>query len=382
MFDMVITSVREFVDREVIPREDEIEETDSIPDFLRDEAVKMGLFGYALPEAYGGLGFDMVEEVRLCFELGRTAPAFRSQFGTNNGIAGQTIANYGTEEQKADYLPKLASGEAVGCFALSEAEAGSDPSGMRTRARRDGDEYVINGSKRFITNAELSTVYVLFARTDPDAKGTKGISAFLVDSGLDGITLGPHDKKMGQQGAWTSEIFFDDVRVPAAALIGGEEETGFRAAMKSLAKGRLTIAACCVGLAERIIEEATAYALENRQGGTRIGDYQLVQALLAESETEARAGRAMALETARAYEDGSDQRQGPACAKLFCSQMVNRVADRGVQVLGGMGYMRTVPIERFYRDARLYRIYEGTDEIQKLVIARQMLAAQGAKVAA
>ena len=379
-FEAIVSAVREFVAREVIPREDEIEETDAVPEFLREEAAKMGLFGYALPEAYGGLGFSMEEEVRLCFEVGRTAPAFRSLFGTNNGIAGQTIANYGSEEQKQRYLPALASGEAVGCFALTEAEAGSDPSGLRTRAKRDGDEYVINGSKRFITNAELSTVFVVFARTDPEAVGTKGISAFLVDAGTPGLSLGPHDKKMGQQGAWTSEVFFDDVRVPASALIGGEEELGFRAAMKSLAKGRLTIAALCVGMAERIVAEATSYALDNRQGGTPIGEFQLVQALLADSETEARAGRALILETARAYDAGTDTRQGPAVAKLFASQMVNRVADRGVQVLGGMGYMRGVAVERFYRDARLYRIYEGTDEIQKLVIARQMLAAAKAKV--
>jgi acyl-CoA dehydrogenase len=379
-FAAIAEAVRAFIDKEVIPREEEIEETDSIPEFLREEAAKMGLFGYALPEEFGGLGFSMEEEVLLAFELGRTSPAFRSMFGTNNGIAGQTITHYGTDEQKAQYLPALASGEAVGCFALTEAEAGSDPSGMRTRAKRDGDDYVINGTKRFITNAELSTVFVVFARTDPDAQGTKGISAFLVDAGTPGLTIGPHDKKMGQQGAWTSELFFDDVRVPASALVGGEEETGFRAAMKSLAKGRLTIGALCVGMAERIVEEMTAYAIDNRQGGTPIGDFQLVQALLAESETEARAGRAMALEAARAYDAGTDMRQGPACAKLFCSQMVNKVADRGVQVLGGMGYMRTVPIERFYRDARLYRIYEGTDEIQKLVIARKMLADQRAKV--
>jgi acyl-CoA dehydrogenase len=381
-FEAIAEAVRDFVNKEVIPREDEIEETDSIPDFLREEAAKMGLFGFALPEAHGGLGFTVAEEVLLAFELGRTSPAFRSLFGTNNGIAGQTIVHYGTDEQKERYLPQLASGEAIGCFALTEAEAGSDPSGMRTRAKRDGDDYVITGTKRFITNAELSTVFVVFARTDPDAVGTKGISAFLIDAGTPGLTIGPHDKKMGQQGAWTSEIYLDDVRVPASALIGGEEESGFRAAMKSLAKGRLTIGATCVGMAERIIEEMTAYAIDNRQGGTPIGDFQLVQALLAESETEARAGRAMALEAARAYDAGTDTRQGPACTKLFCSQMVNKVADRGVQVLGGMGYMRTVPIERFYRDARLYRIYEGTDEIQKLVIARQMLATQRAKVPA
>lgn len=373
-FQAIVASVRDFISKEVIPREEEIEETDSIPDFLRQEAAKMGLFGYALPEQYGGLGFTMTEEVLLAFELGRTAPAFRSMFGTNNGIAGQAIANYGTEEQKRTHLPALASGEAVACFALTEAEAGSDPSGLRTKAVGDGDEYVINGSKRFITNAELSTLFVVFARTDPQAQGTRGISAFLVDAGTPGLSIGPHDKKMGQQGAWTSEVFFDDMRVPASCLIGGAEETGFRAAMKSLAKGRLTIGALCVGMAERIVQEAVAYAASNRQGGRPIGDYQLVQALLAESETEARAGRALALQVAASYDAGTDMRQGPACAKLFCSEMVGRVADRGVQVLGGMGYMRTVPIERFYRDARLYRIYEGTSEIQKLVIARQMLA--------
>ena len=373
-FDLIIQTVREFIAREVIPREDEIEDSDAIPQVLRDGAAELGLFGYALPEDFGGLGFTMVEEVRLAFELGRTAPAFRSMFGTNNGIAGQTIKNYGTDAQKEQWLPRLASGEAVACFALTEAEAGSDPSGLRTRAVRDGDEYVINGTKRYITNAELSALLIVFARTDPDAKGTRGISAFLVEAGTPGLAIGPHDAKMGQRGAWTSEVFFDDMRVPAHALIGGEEEVGFRAAMQSLAKGRLTIGALCVGMAERIIEEMTFHAANSRQGGRPIGDFQLVQALLAESETEARAGRALALASAEAFDAGTDTRQGPAVTKLYCSEMVGRVADRGVQVLGGLGYMRSVPIERFYRDARLYRIYEGTSEIQKLVIARQMLS--------
>src|SRR3954469_2782944 len=377
-FDAILKTVREFISKEVIPREDEIEEKDAVPQVLRDAAREMGLFGYALPEEYGGLGFTAVQEVRLAFELGRTTPAFRWMFGTNNGMAGQTIANHGTEEQKQRYLPALASGEAVACFALTEAEAGSDRRGLRPRAVRDGDEYVINGTKRFITNAELSTLFIVFARTNPDAKGTKGISAFLVEAGTPGLSLGPHDAKMGQRGAWTSEVFFDDVRVGADALIGGEEETGFRAAMRSLAKGRLTIGALCVGLAERIIAESVAYARENRQGGTPIGDFQLVQAMLAESETEARAGRALALSAAEAYDAGTDTRKGPACTKLFCSEMLGRVADRGVQIFGGMGYMRSVPIERFYRDARLYRIYEGTSEIQRLVIGRSMLAEHGA----
>jgi acyl-CoA dehydrogenase len=372
-FDLIIQTVREFIAREVIPREDEIEETDAIPERVREGAIELGLFGYALPEQYGGLGFSMTEEVRLAFELGRTAPAFRSMFGTNNGIAGQTIAGHGTEAQKERWLPALAAG-AVACFALTEAEAGSDPSGLRTRARRDGEEYVINGVKRYITNAELSDLFVVFARTDPEAKGTRGISAFLVEKGAPGLSLGPHDAKMGQRGAWTSEVYMDDVRVPAESLIGGAEETGFRAAMQSLARGRLTIGAHCVGMAERIIDEATFHAANSRQGGHPIGDFQLVQALLAESQTEARAGRALALSSAEAFDAGTDTREGPATTKLFCSEMVGRVADRGVQILGGLGYMRTVPIERFYRDARLYRIYEGTSEIQKLIIARQMLA--------
>jgi acyl-CoA dehydrogenase len=372
-FDLIIKTVREYIAREVVPREDEIEESDAIPEVIRTGARDLGLFGYALPEEYGGLGFTMTEEVRLAFELGRTAPAFRSMFGTNNGIAGQTINNYGTQAQKEKWLPALASG-AVACFALTEAEAGSDPSGLRTRARRDGDEYVINGSKRYITNAALSDLFVVFARTDPDAKGTKGISAFLVEKDTPGLSLGPHDAKMGQRGAWTSEVYFDDMRVSAESLIGGEEEVGFRAAMQSLAKGRLTIGAHCVGLAERIVQDMTEHAAHSTQGGRPIGEFQLVQALLAESQTEARAGRALALSSAEAFDAGTDTREGPAVTKLFCSEMLGRVADRGVQVLGGLGYMRSVPIERFYRDARLYRIYEGTSEIQKLIIARQMLA--------
>jgi acyl-CoA dehydrogenase len=378
-FQDIIRSVREFIDREVITREEEIEETDAVPEFLRQSAAEMGLFGYALPEEYGGLGFSMVEEAQLAFELGRTTPAFRSMFGTNNGIAGQTIANHGTDEQKRRYLPALAGG-AVACFALTEAEAGSDPSGLRTRAVRDGDHYVINGTKRFITNAELSDLFVVFARTNPEVKATRGISAFLVDAGTPGLSTGPHDAKMGQRGAWTSEVYFDDMRVPVDALIGGEEEVGFRAAMQSLAKGRVTIGSLCVGMAERIIDECVVYARENRQGGKPIGEFQLVQAMLAESQAEARAGRALALASAAAYDAGTDVRQGPACTKLFCSEMLGRVADRGVQIFGGMGYMRTVAVERLYRDARLYRIYEGTSEIQKLVIARDMLAPARTKV--
>jgi acyl-CoA dehydrogenase len=369
-FADVLTAVRTFVRDQVVPREEEIEETDAIPEELRRLSREMGLFGYALPEEYGGLGLSLGEEVRLVFELGYASPAFRSMFGTSNGIAGQVLVNAGTPEQRDRWLPALASGEIVGAFALTEAEAGSDPSTLTTTAVRDGDEYVIDGAKRFITNAPEADVLMVFARTG--GPGARGISTFLVEKGAAGLEIGPSDAKMGQRGAHTAEVFFDGVRVPATAMVG-EEGTGFRTAMASLAHGRLSIAAVCVGLAQRILDETVAYARERSQGGSRIGDYQLVQGLIADSQTELYAGRSMVLEAARAYDAGEDTKLGPSCAKYFCSEMVGRVADRAVQVFGGMGYMRGVAVERFYRDVRLFRIYEGTSQIQQLVIARRLL---------
>jgi acyl-CoA dehydrogenase len=371
-FADVLSAVRAFVREQVIPREDEIERTDEIPADLRETARRMGLFGYALPEAFGGLGLRLNEEVRLVFELGYASPAFRSMFGTGNGIAGQVLVHAGTAEQRQAWLPRLASGEAVAAFALTEAEAGSDPSNLMTSATRDGDQnYVINGSKRFITNAPEADVFMVFARTG--GAGGHGISTFLVERGTAGLEVGPSDDKMGQRGAHTAEVFFDAVRIPRANLIGAEG-TGFRTAMASLARGRVSIAAVCVGLAQRILDETVAYAGSRTQGGHKIGEYQLVQGLIADSQTELYAGRAMVLEAARAYDAGEDTKLGPSCAKYFCSEMLGRVADRAVQVFGGMGYMRGVPVERFYRDARLFRIYEGTSQIQQLVIARRLLA--------
>ncbi|GAA1590277.1 acyl-CoA dehydrogenase family protein [Actinomadura kijaniata] len=369
-FADVLSAVRAFVRERVVPREEEIEETDAIPADLRAAAREMGLFGYALPEEYGGLGLTVGEEVRLVFELGYASPAFRSMFGTSNGIAGQVLVHAGTAEQKAEWLPRLASGEVVGAFALTEAEAGSDPSTLTTAARRDGDHYVIDGAKRFITNAPEADVFMVFARTG--GPGGRGVSTFLVSAGAAGLKIGPPDAKMGQRGAHTAEVFLDGVRVPATAMVG-PEGTGFRTAMSSLSHGRLSIAAVCVGLAQRILDETVAYARERDQGGHRIGDHQLVQGLVADSQTEIYAGRAMVLEAARAYDAGEDTKLGPSCAKYFCSEMLGRVADRGVQVFGGMGYMRGVAVERFYRDARLFRIYEGTSQIQQLVIARSLL---------
>lgn len=372
-FDDILRTVREFVRDEVVPAEDEIERTDSIPTRIREKAAAMGLFGYALPEEHGGLGLSMSQDVRLAVELGYTVPAFRSMFGTNNGIAGQVIVRYGTDAQQRRWLPRLAAGEAITSFALTEDGAGSDPSRVRTRAVRDGDAFMLSGAKRFITNAPEADLLVVFARTDENAEPQRGISAFLVETAREGVRVAAPDVKMGQAGAHTAEVYFDDVRVPADALVGGREGTGFGAAMASLARGRLHIAAICVGLATRILDEAVRHAAEAEQGGAPIGRFQLVQAMLAESQAELYAGRSMVLRAADEYDAGTDTRLAPSAAKLFCSEMVCRVADRAVQVHGGSGYLRGVPVERFYRDARLFRIYEGTSEVQKLIIARQLL---------
>ena len=369
-FADVLAAVRRYVRAEVVPREEEIEDTDAIPADIRRAAADMGLFGYTLPEEYGGLGVSLTEDVQLAFEFGYTTPAFRSMFGTNNGIAGQVLVSSGTDEQKQQWLPRLAGG-AVASFALTETEAGSDPSGLTTRAERDGEHYVLSGAKRFITNAPLAELFVVFARTG--GPGTKGISVFLVPAGLDGLRVGSKDRKMGQAGAWTAEVFFDDVRVPASALAGGQEGAGFAAAMKSLVRGRVHIAAICVGMAERLLQESVAHARSSRQGGRPIGEFQLVQAMLAEIQTGAYAGRAMVLSAARNYDTDADRKIGPSAAKLFCSEMVGRAADLAVQIHGGLGYMHGVPVERLYRDARLFRIYEGTSEIQKLILGRALV---------
>ena len=394
-FDQVLTAVRQFVRERVTPREEEIERSDAIPDDLRSAAAALGLFGYALPEEFGGAGVTVTQDVRLAFEFGYTTPAFRSMFGTNNGIAGQVVAKFGSAEQRRAFLPRLASGELIASFALTEPEAGSSPAGLKTSARRDGAEWVLAGSKRFITNAPLAGLFVVFARTDraadadsaggagresgPGASGAPsprpghGISVFLVDAGSPGLTVGPHDQKMGQRGAWTAEVHFDDVRVPADRLVGAEGR-GYRSAMTVLARGRLHIAGLCVGSAQRVLDESVAHAALSKQGGRPIGDYQLVQAMLADSYAELAAGRSLALSAAERYDAGIDVAAGPSAAKLFCSEMVARVADRGVQIHGGLGYLSSTVVERMYRDCRLYRLYEGTSEIQKLIIARELLS--------
>jgi acyl-CoA dehydrogenase len=367
-FEPILAQVRDFVRTRVIPREQEIADADAIPDDLRKQAADMGLFGYAIPQEWGGLGLDLTQDVELAMELGYTSLALRSMFGTNNGIAGQVLVNFGTGEQKARWLERIASGEVTASFALTEPGAGSNPAGLRTSAVRAGGDWVIDGQKRFITNAPAAGLFVVFARTRPADESGTGIAVFLVPAGTPGVEVGVKDKKMGQEGAWTADVVFSGVRVPAGALVGGAEEAGYRAAMTSLARGRVHIAALAVGTAQRALDESVAYAASATQGGTPIGEFQLVQAMLADQQTGVMAGRALVRETARRYVSGADRRIGPSAAKLFCTEMAGQVADLAVQVHGGTGYMRDVPVERIYRDVRLLRLYEGTSEIQRLII--------------
>lgn len=371
-FREILAQTRHFVRSAVVPREQEILAGDKVPDDLRDQAVKMGLFSYAIPQEWGGLGLNLAQDVELAMELGYTSLALRSMFGTNNGIAGQVLVGFGTDEQKARWLEPMATG-LVASFALTEPGAGSNPSGLRTKAVRDGESWVINGQKRFITNAPMADLFVLFARTRPaDADGA-GIAVFLVPADAAGVTIGAKDAKMGQEGAWTSDVSFDDVRVTDDALIGGSEDIGYRAAMTSLARGRVHIAALAVGTAQRALDESVAYAATATQGGTPIGNFQLVQAMLADQQTGVLAGRALVRDTARQWVADEDRRIAPSAAKLFCTEMAGKVADLAVQIHGGSGYMREVPVERIYRDVRLLRLYEGTSEIQRLIIGSNLV---------
>lgn len=364
-----------FVRERLIPNEELVAEGDEIPADLVREIREMGLFGMSIPEEYGGLGLSMAEEVQAAFVLGQTSPAFRSLVGTNNGIGSQGIIIDGTPEQKARYLPALASGEMIASFALTEPDAGSDAGSLRTSARRDGEHFVLNGTKRYITNAPRADLFTVFARTNPDVKGASGVSAFIVEAGTPGLSLGRPDKKMGQKGALTCDVILENVRVRGSAIIGGpeRENQGFKTAMKVLDRGRLHISAVCVGAAERLIRESLAFAMDRRQFGEPIAEKQLIQGMLADSRTEAFAARCMTEETARRKDAGLNVSTDAACCKMYASEMVGRVADRAVQILGGAGYMAEYAVERFYRDVRLFRIYEGTTQIQQVLIARNMI---------
>ena len=375
--NLLIESVARFVRDKLVPAEGIVAETDEIPAQLIHDMRELGLFGLAIPEEFGGLGLTMEEEVRVAFELAWTSPAFRSLIGTNNGIGSQGLIIDGTYEQKEKYLPRLASGELIASFALTEPDSGSDAASLRTSAVRDGDDYILNGTKRYITNAPEAGIFTVMARTDPTIKGAAGISAFLVEAGTPGLSLGKRDIKMGQKGAHTCDVILENCRVPVENLIGGKEGVGFKTAMKVLDKGRLHIAAICVGAAERMLADSLAYAMQRQQFGKPIADFQLVQAMLADSKAEIYAARSMVIDAARRRDEGDDISTEASCCKLFASEMCGRVADRAVQIHGGAGYIADYAVERFYRDVRLFRIYEGTTQIQQLLIARNMIRAAG-----
>lgn len=373
-FEALLGTVRRFVEERLRPLEAQVDREDAVPEEVVQEMRDMGLFGLSIPEEYGGLNLTMSEEVRVAFEFGRTTPAFRSVFGTNVGIGSQGLVMAGNEAQKSEWLPRIASGEIITSFALTEPGAGSDSASVETKAVRNGDAYRLSGSKRYITNADKASLFTVMARTG--GPGAKGVSAFLVPANLPGVSIGAPEKKMGQQGAHVCDVIFDAVAVPVGNRLG-EEGEGFKVAMRVLDRGRLHIAAVCVGIAERLIADAVAYALDRKQFGKPIAEFQLIQAMIADSKTETMAAKALVLEVAAQKDGGDAITMEAAAAKLFASETVGRVADRVVQIFGGAGYIADYGIERLYRDVRLFRIYEGTSQVQQLVIARETLRRGG-----
>nr|WP_315458285.1 acyl-CoA dehydrogenase family protein [uncultured Sphingorhabdus sp.] len=374
-FDALVDHVRRFVTERLRPLEGDIETADAIPADIVEEMKAMGLFGLSIAEEYGGIGLNMTEECRIAIELGRTSPAFRSTFGTNVGIGSQGLVMAGSEAQKQYWLPKIASGEVITSFALTEPDVGSDSANVKTRAVRDGNGYRLTGTKRYITNADKADLFTVMARVG-DTPGASGVSAFLVPRTAEGVSIGEPEKKMGQKGAKVADVNLDNVFIPAENRLG-EEGEGFKIAMRVLDRGRLHISAVCVGVAERLIADCVAYASERTQFGKPIAEHQLIQAMIADSKTEALAARALVLETAARKDKNENVVMESAAAKYYASEMVGRVADRAVQIFGGAGYIADYGIERLYRDVRLFRIYEGTSQIQQIIIARETIKRGG-----
>ncbi|MBO9642272.1 MAG: acyl-CoA dehydrogenase family protein [Pseudacidovorax sp.] len=376
-FDETLQSLRRYVRERLIPREAEVEARDEVPTDLVEDMARLGFFGWSIPEAWGGMGMTTEELVLAAMELSQASVAFRARVGTNTGIGSEALVADGTPAQKDRYLPLLASGQLTGAFALTEPEAGSDATALKTTAVRDGDHYVLNGTKCFITNAPIAGLFTVMARTDPQDASARGISAFLVERDMPGLSTAAPYRKMGQAGSPVSEVHLQDCRVPASHLVGGTEGTGFKTAMKVLNKQRIHLAALCTGPAIRMLDEAIAWTAQRRQFGQPVAAFQLVQALIADCQTEIQAARALILQTARERDAGRDVTLQASICKYFASEMCGRVADRCVQMLGGTGFIQGHPIERFYRDVRLFRLYEGTSQIHQLNIAKRTIAAAG-----
>jgi acyl-CoA dehydrogenase len=372
-FQHLRDTVERFVNERLIPNETRVEDEDEIPEEIVQEMREIGLFGLTIPPDYGGLGLNLRQEAEIAMVLGHTSPAFRSLFGTNVGIGAHGLIMEGTEEQKQHYLPGMAEGKIIASFALTEPDAGSDAASLITKAVKDGDDYLISGTKRYITNAQRASLFTVMARTDPSKPGADGVSAFLVPAKSEGLTVGKKDRKMGQRGTTTADVVFDNVRVPASAIIGGVPGRGFRLAMRVLDRGRVHIGSLATGLADRLISEMIEFAKNRKQFGQPIAEFQLIQAMIADSYTEYMAAKSLIEKAAAIYDAQGSARLEASAAKYFATEAVGRIADRAVQVHGGAGYMSEYPVERFYRDVRLFRIYEGTSQIQQIVIAKQLL---------
>lgn len=374
-FAQLMDTVDRFVRHRLMPLEKQVEEAGEVPLDVIDEMKEMGLFGLGIPQEFGGYELNLFQEVQVQMAFSYTSQAFRLVFWPNVGIGSKGIVLAGTPAQKEKYLPGLASGELRASFCLTEPDAGSDAASLRTTAVRDGDYWVINGSKRFITNASRAHVFTVMARTDSSKRGAPGISAIIVERGTPGLSVGKPENKMGQKGSPICDVVFEDVRVPVSNIIGGldAEGNGFRMAMQVLDAGRISVAASGLGMAKRLLDEAARYALQRKQFGQPIAKFQLIQAMLADSETEYLAGHALVMQAATALEAGQKATTLAASAKYFCSEAVSRIADRALQIFGGAGYIAEYPVERLYRDARALRIYEGTSQVLQLVIARAML---------
>ncbi len=374
-FALLLADVRHFVRIECLPLEEQIDADDLIPEPLVQRMREVGLFGHSIPEEYGGSGLTSEELSLVNIEVSQVATTFRARFGGNTGIASESLVVDGTLEQKRKYLPLLASGKVTGCFALTEPEAGSDATAQKTVAVRDGDDYVLTGKKCFITNAPIADLFTVVARTDPQGRGANGLTAFLIERGTPGLTTPTPPRKMGQHGSPVGEVLLDSVRVHKSAIVGELEGQGFRTAMRALNKQRINLAGLCIGPAIRLVDEMARRALSRRQSGQPIAEFQLVQQLIAESNMEVHAARALLMETARKRDAGQDVTMEASMCKLFASEMCGRVADRAVQLFGGQGYMAGNVAERFYRDVRVFRIYEGTSQVHIGNIAKRTLAA-------
>lgn len=374
----LIADIRAFVRDTWHPIEDEAEREGVVPERVVEQLRRKGYFGWSIPQEYGGLALTSEELVLCAFELSQASVALRARVGTNTGIGVEALVIDGTEEQKQRFLPRLASGELTSCMAITEPEAGSEASNIQTTARREGDSYVLNGGKRFITNAPIADLFTVIARTEEGSKGSAGLSAFLVERGTPGLRVGEQYRKMGQSGSPVSDVYFEDCRVPASNLLGGREGAGFTSVMRVLNKQRIHLAALCTGPAIRMLDLAMAHTQKRTQFGRPLGDQQLVQAMVADSRTEIFAARSMILETARARDRGEDIALSASMCKYFASEMCGRVADRAVQMFGGSGYVADFsPIERYYRDVRLFRLYEGTSQIHQLNIAKRAVLEAG-----